>query len=203
MDISNLDFQSHIHAILRAISLSRFVSLDLELSGIPSRHFNQARNVTGEYGKQTLQQRYAETKTAAEIYQVLQLGLTCVEEDMERGCYVLRTYNFNLQPVPDQTLLVERDITIQSSALDFLRLQGFHIEDCINGGVPYLSREEEVKARAMKTSRQDRYDQHTITVRPDDWDSQCFLDRVRRDVNDKFYQAREVCALSFQPKEAN
>lgn len=77
MDINGNNFRAILPKILEAISRAHFVSFDLELSGIPGRQ-------TGR-GKQTLQERYADTKKAAERYQILQLGLTCVEENNERG----------------------------------------------------------------------------------------------------------------------
>ena len=86
MDVTGRTFQSEMHRILEAIANSSDVSYDLELSGIPSRQTGQARAPgRSEDGKQTLQERYEETKRAAERYQILQLGLTCVEEDLNRG----------------------------------------------------------------------------------------------------------------------
>jgi len=86
MEVNGLAFQSQLPSILGAISRSKFVAFDLELSGIPGRQTGQARAPgRGEDGKQTLQERYQETKKAAERYQIIQLGLTCVEEDLERG----------------------------------------------------------------------------------------------------------------------
>lgn len=86
MDVSANTFRSVLPSTLGAISRAHFVSFDLELSGIPGRQTGQQRppGQSGD-GKQTLQERYQETKKAAERYQVLQLGLTCVEEDTERG----------------------------------------------------------------------------------------------------------------------
>ena len=85
MDVTGRTFYSHLFPVLEAISRSYFVSFDLELSGIPGKQFKSRPTGQGEDGKQTLQQRYEETKAAAERYHVLQLGLTCVEEDRERG----------------------------------------------------------------------------------------------------------------------
>lgn len=85
MDVNGRTFQSHLPSILGAISRSHFISFDLELSGIPGKQFKNKPTGQFEDGKQTLQQRYAETKAAAERYHVLQLGLTCVEEDRDRG----------------------------------------------------------------------------------------------------------------------
>ena len=86
MDVTGHTFQSELPRILEAIANSRVVSFDLELSVIPISQNGQARSPgRSEYGKQTLQERYEETKRAAERYQILQLGLTCVEEDLKRG----------------------------------------------------------------------------------------------------------------------
>ena len=85
MDVDCFNLRAQLPSILKAISRSRFVSLDLELSGIPSRHAKKTKDhPRDEGGKQTLQERYAETKDAAERFQILQLGLTCVEEDLGR-----------------------------------------------------------------------------------------------------------------------
>lgn len=93
MDVKGNDFRSHLRSILAAISKAHFVSFDLELSGIPGRQRGQPR-APGDAatGKRTLQERYEETKRAAERYQVLQLGLTCVEEDRERGMSQEKTH---------------------------------------------------------------------------------------------------------------
>ena len=86
MDVTGNSFWGQLPSILEAICNAHFVSIDLELSGIPCKPRGQPR-APGElgYGKQTLQERYEDTKKAAERYQVLQLGMTCVEEDRERG----------------------------------------------------------------------------------------------------------------------
>ena len=86
MDVDCYSFQTLLPSILAAISSSRFVSVDLELSGIPSRHrIRGRRSECNAGGKATLQQRYTEIKAAAERFQILQLGLTCVEEVDKEG----------------------------------------------------------------------------------------------------------------------
>lgn len=92
MDVSSSNFQSLLPSILDAVARAHFVTIDLELSGIPGHQVNKSRvNGEGSNGKPTLQQRYEETKTAAERYQVLQLGITCVDEDKDRGT---KTFSF-------------------------------------------------------------------------------------------------------------
>ena len=86
MDVDQIAFPWQLPLILKAIANAHFVALDLELSGIHSKplHRNKVA-ITGHGHKQSLQERYEETKEAAERYQVLQVGLTVVREDKERG----------------------------------------------------------------------------------------------------------------------
>lgn len=94
MDIPRHKFSSELVKILQLIADSHFVALDLEFSGIPSR-----RN-RGSGGKLSLQEVYEETKEAALQYQVFQVGLTIVEEDAQKGVYIIRPHNFYINPIP-------------------------------------------------------------------------------------------------------
>ena len=88
MEVNNTSFQWQLPRMLRAISTAHFVAIDLEFSGIQSKAIHRPEPLEGGNGrKQTLQQRYEEVKEAAERYQVLQIGLTCVEEDKEKGMF--------------------------------------------------------------------------------------------------------------------
>ena len=94
MDVSSSNFQSLLPSILDAVATAHVVTIDLELSGIPGHQLNKSRlNGGNSGGKPTLQQRYEETKTAAERYQVLQLGITCVNEDKDRGTKTFIFFN--------------------------------------------------------------------------------------------------------------
>ena len=81
MDVNRFNFHSLLPSLLAAIADAHFVAFDLELSGISGKRQGVARS----HGKATLQQRYEEVKKAAEDYQVLQLGITCVGENNDRG----------------------------------------------------------------------------------------------------------------------
>lgn len=98
MNVSGASFPSEAVKILREIGGAHFVAIDFEFSGIAG---------FGRGGKPTLQDLYHEVKAAAERYQVLQVGLTIVKEDLKNGVYVVRPYNFSLSPVPavDQRIL--------------------------------------------------------------------------------------------------
>ena len=86
MDITRRNFDYALPILLNAIAGAHFVAIDLEFSGIPGRQIGRSKGADdGSGGKQTLQQRYEETKRAAETYQVLQMGITCVSEDEDTG----------------------------------------------------------------------------------------------------------------------
>ena len=99
MDVDQIAFPWQLPLILKAVANAHFVALDLELSGIHSKplHRNKIAS-TGHSHKQSLQERYEETKEAAERYQVLQVGLTVVREDRGRGKFfrILPAISFTL-----------------------------------------------------------------------------------------------------------
>lgn len=76
--VTELTWSQHLPHILKDLSDCTFVALDCEFSGIPSQQPRAAR-------RQTLQERYAESKDAAQKYQILQIGLTIVKEDAVTG----------------------------------------------------------------------------------------------------------------------
>lgn len=91
MDVSRHRFQACLPFILEDIANSHFVSIDLELSGIPGPQTKKSKpDGMGSSGKPTLQEKYIDIKQAVERYQVLQLGLTCVLEDKDRGRFTAK-----------------------------------------------------------------------------------------------------------------
>lgn len=80
--------------LIQHIAKSRFIAFDFEFSGVA------ARASGGGSGKLSLQEYYDEIRSAAQIYQILQVGVTVVTEDLEKGRYSVRPYNFNLSPLP-------------------------------------------------------------------------------------------------------
>lgn len=82
MELTSQTFLHQLPWMLYELSESCFVSLDLEMSGIPMSPAGQAPKT------QSLQERYAENKAAAEKYQVLQFGLTICYEDAEKGLWL-------------------------------------------------------------------------------------------------------------------
>lgn len=85
MEVDQQHFWHELLPILKAISTASFVTVDVEMSGISTKSRYSPGGRFNETGKPSLQQQYEDTKEAAERYQVLQIGLTCVEEDWKNG----------------------------------------------------------------------------------------------------------------------
>ena len=184
MDINKNNFHSMLPSLLRAVSDAHFIAIDLELSGIPSHQVNNPKS--GKHhagGKATLQERYEETKKAAEVYQVLQLGMTCVEEDRNRGVYSVSPFNCWLNPVPDERLNIERIFSYQSGAVHFLLQHDFRMEAPFLEGVPYYSRQEAASAADLHLARQNRNKIPDLTIKKDDHEALDFVHRVREEID--------------------
>lgn len=180
MDVDKTAFYPRLLRILEDLSTAHFVSIDFELSGIASRQPGSGRQ------KQTLQERYVETKAAAERYRILQIGLTCVGQIDESGeeRYVFKTSNFPLNPSFDEDLDLERIFSFQSGAVDFLLKNNFNLSEPFTRGVPYLSRDEEEMAKQRAKERQDKSRFDDIELADDDVDTLRFLEKVRGEIKD-------------------
>ncbi|KAL6241553.1 hypothetical protein RBB50_011576 [Rhinocladiella similis] len=142
MDITHATFPQELIKIIQHIADSRFVAFDLEFSGVA------ARRQGGGSGKFSLQEYYHDLRSAAQIYQILQIGLTIVNEDTKKGRYVTRPYNFHLSPLPATSENVFRRVwSYNSGAISFLLRHGFNMERPFSQGVQYLSRQEEQEVR--------------------------------------------------------
>jgi len=90
MDVDASHFRKQLLPILKHIANASYVSFDLERSGISTRIKPTVNRPLDQPGKPSLQSMYEEMKGAAEKFQVLQFGITCVEEDRERGRQIIR-----------------------------------------------------------------------------------------------------------------
>jgi hypothetical protein len=87
MEVDHVHFRRQLLSILKHIANATFVTFDLEMSGISTRRKHGTGDRSQNVGKPTLQETYEEMKDAASTYQVVQLGITCVEEDREKGSW--------------------------------------------------------------------------------------------------------------------
>ncbi|KAK6437382.1 hypothetical protein LTR95_006416 [Oleoguttula sp. CCFEE 5521] len=180
MDVNKTSFYPLILDILADISESHFVALDLELSGVPVKQTGAKRRV----GRATLQERYIEVKEAAEKYTILQIGLTCVTEDVGTGKYICKPYNFELTPLVDVPGLdLERDFAFQSSAVEFLNRVGYDFSKPFSIGIPYLTSAEAQHARESHANRQDKSAISDLHVKESDVESLALLKRARGEID--------------------
>jgi poly(A)-specific ribonuclease len=207
MEVDATSFPHHLLGMLIAISEADFVSFDLEYSGIPNRMPDKASRQGG--GKQTLEDRYTETKTGAERYQILQVGITCTKFDYIANKYVLKPYNVNLSPLLEDRLDFERDVTFQTGAIAFLMNNGFQMELPFTKGVQYLSREEAEKAKQHAYDRADKKNiVADLQLKDEDVDSLDFVRRTReaivkfQDSNSRSLEITTHTGLKEQPRVA-
>ncbi|EKD18361.1 uncharacterized protein L3040_006764 [Drepanopeziza brunnea f. sp. 'multigermtubi'] len=155
MEIDQAHFRPQLLSILQHIANASFVTFDLEMSGISTRPKHSTGNRTHDVGKPSLQAQYDEMRSAAETFQVLQVGITCVEEDRDKEFYLARPFNFNLTPLSADgvDLRLDRQFTFSASACDFLNRNRFDFGKIFSEGVPYLSRDEEEERREEYAQR--------------------------------------------------
>lgn len=180
MDIDAASYSHHLLDLLINISEADFVSFDLELTGIPTGLPGKGPGQPRRGSKKTLKDRYEETKEAADRYNILQVGITCVRFDYLANRYVLRPYNISLSPLLDERLDIKREIGFQSGAVAFLLSHGFDLGAPFTSGVQYLSREEAARAKQMAYDRAENKNViHDIQLKEEDVDSLDFVRRAR------------------------
>ncbi|KAH7348346.1 ribonuclease H-like domain-containing protein [Rhexocercosporidium sp. MPI-PUGE-AT-0058] len=189
MEVDQAHFRRQLLPILKNIANATFVTFDLEMSGISTRPKYSAGDRSHDVGKPTLQQQYDDMRSAAETFQVLQFGITCVEEDREKDFYLARPYNFNLNPLSADgvDLRLDRTFTFSTSACDFLNKNGFDFGKVFREGVPYLSRDEEEERRAEHSQRANKNASiPDIVIGPEDLPTLEFSRLARKTIKDWF-----------------
>jgi poly(A)-specific ribonuclease len=176
MDIGKVAFPPRLLEILEALSESHFVSIDFEFSGVATKPTVRQ--------KQTLQERYVETKEAAEKYQILQVGLTCVVQDEAKEAYTLQPFNIPISPLFEEDLDLERQFSFQTGAVEFLLNNAFDFNLSFEQGVPYLSRDEEQLAKDKFEARDDKSRFEDIVVADNDTLNMAYMEKVRVEIKD-------------------
>ena len=88
MQVNHENFWSVLPDILGSISSAEYVSIDLEMTGIGYKGHTRT-------GKPSLEEIYAQAKSAAESFQVLQFGLTCFHYDQVIQSEYLLKYQYS------------------------------------------------------------------------------------------------------------
>jgi poly(A)-specific ribonuclease len=176
MEVDAVTYPHRLLDLLTHISEADFVSFDLELTGIPSHLPGKEPWRPRVGGRNTLKDRYEETKTAADRYNILQVGVTCAKFDYQADRYILRPYNITISPLIEERLDIEREICIQSGAAAFLLNNGFDMGAPFAKGVQYLSREEAARAKQIAYDRFDKKNAvQDVQLKVEDVDSLDFV----------------------------
>lgn len=77
MDITSANFKSELLGIIQVISRADYLAIDCEMSGVPPH--------LGGETKPLLQEHYQQMKLAADKYQMLQFGISCMERVDDKG----------------------------------------------------------------------------------------------------------------------
>ncbi|KAH8801489.1 ribonuclease H-like domain-containing protein [Xylogone sp. PMI_703] len=153
MDIDRINFKLHLLDILQDIAGAKFVTIDLEMSGINTTLLGPGS------AKKSLQDVYEGIKEGAEKFQILQWGLTCVEEDLERGYYRAKPYNIYVSPLishVSKRYCEDRVFGFSSEACGFLLKNGLDFGKVFSRGIPYLSQLEEAGIRENFQERENK-----------------------------------------------
>lgn len=140
MDITRSNFWANLPSIIRAISYSHSIAIDLEMTGIATKDKPDRINPT-------LIQVYEDAKQAALAFAILQIGLTCIFWDDEKEAYTTQTFNIPLAPnilggdktANDLARKIDRDIGFSSKTVFFLQDNHFDFGEIFSMGIPYLS----------------------------------------------------------------
>lgn len=144
MSVSQVFFWQKLVALLPEIADADYVAVDFEMTGIDARRPSPLQ-------RPTMDQLYECAKKAAETFNVLQFGLTCIAYEASTNTFRAKSYNFNVSPLFDTNArggavlarLLDRTLTLSYKTLLFLRQNRIFLEDAYDGGIMYLSRAEE------------------------------------------------------------
>lgn len=91
MEITSENFWGSLLEVLEAIAAATYVSIDLEMTGIRTRNFKSS-------AKDVIDIIYEQAKAAAEHFQIVQFGLTCISHSRSTKGKPNRVYKLQTQP---------------------------------------------------------------------------------------------------------
>lgn len=165
MEIDRSNYWQRLPSILQAISEADYLSIDLEMSGIASKKPNNTSSPS-------LQQLYEDAKEAAQSYNILQVGLTCISWNESSKAYVTKTFNAPLalgivggnQHSDQLSTKLERQVGFSSKTIAFLQNNDFKFSHVFEKGIPYLSTMEATQSD-MVAFLEDQEDHDHINIR--------------------------------------
>ncbi|KAI0460419.1 CAF1-domain-containing protein [Xylaria acuta] len=147
MEVNSTTFWAILPELMGALVDSRWVAIDVEMTGISTGgHFIPPGS--------TPQEAYQSVKQSAESYQILQIGFTFCKYNNITSEYETRTIECPISPLfpPGMgskalTQALNRKFATSVSSYAFLRDHNFSFSKMLDSGVPYLSREEELDVK--------------------------------------------------------
>ncbi|KAI0199681.1 CAF1-domain-containing protein [Astrocystis sublimbata] len=144
MEVNATTFWAALPDIMGAMVDSRWVAIDVEMSGISTGgHLTPPGS--------TLQEAYQSVKEAAETYQILQIGFTFCKYNEITSKYETKTIECPITPLfppgPGHkalTHMLDRKFTTSALSYTFLSEHKLSVGKMLDSGTPYLSREEEI-----------------------------------------------------------
>lgn len=184
-------FWAELTNVLPEIAAAQYVAIDFEMTGIEPRNALPLQ-------RPTMDQLYKRAKEAAETFNVMQFGLTCIsykeaaisgKDGGANGVFYLKSYNFNVSPMFDThsnggaflARVLDRTLTLSYKTLMFLSKNRIRIEDAYDGGIPYLSRAEEAQIIAELSGLQQHSKAEHIDIKKTQQETKQFC----ADVTDK------------------
>ncbi|KAI5061448.1 hypothetical protein GOP47_0023953 [Adiantum capillus-veneris] len=146
-NITRQNFWGSLESFKAHLRSADFVGFDLELSGVHSvPTFDPSCSDLGS----PLHHSYRRIKHLAEKFTVFQVGFALFHLDPVCNRFLAYPYNFYVFPRNDLHLgLPATSLSCEASALEFLASHGFDFNLCIQDGISYLSKTQEVEARAL------------------------------------------------------
>lgn len=135
MDVTKENFEEVLPQVLDKIQTCKFVSFDLEMTGIMSSDRSK-RNRKDDLPSD----RYAKMVGPATTYSIVQFGLSTFHECPD-GSFTASPYNFYLFPDFGD------DIALSLSSIDFLRKNNLDFGKWISSGVTYTNKRGEENLR--------------------------------------------------------
>ncbi|OIW33380.1 CAF1-domain-containing protein [Coniochaeta ligniaria NRRL 30616] len=143
MEITAENFWKSLPEVLEAMAAATYVSIDLEMTGIGTNRIMSSAKIT-------IDVVYEQAKLAAERFQIVQFGLTCISHSQLTKAYHARTFNFLITPsftgtrTIDHRLarVLDRYVGLSHNSVIFLREHDFDMDRAFKDGVSFLSMHE-------------------------------------------------------------
>ncbi|KAI0448042.1 CAF1-domain-containing protein [Xylaria telfairii] len=153
MEVDSTKFWAALPAVMGALIDSRWVAIDVEMTGI-------ATNSGSIPPDSTPQAAYQSIKEAAELYQILQIGFTFCKYNNIISEYETKTIEFPISPLfpPEEgarelTRTLDRKFTTSVLSYAFLRDHNLSLSKMLDSGVSYLSKDEELDVKRRDIQR--------------------------------------------------